>query len=519
MTAGVWVGVAVPFLLAVWAAARSTRVNLLLDFWYVLSKVTDDGGGLLVGPLFSYYLEQPFAVPSLLFYSDAAVFGGDNRVLTVLAVVLLGVVVAALVSMLAPRGAVRAAVAVVFSSLVFTPHLSELWVQASNGVSWAPALALAVCALAAAHRGRHVPALVAAVGATLSFGSGLAVWFPLAVVAWVRRDKRWALAHLGAGVVVVGAWLLTRPPGPQAGAIPGFAPVEQAKVVLATLGAVWSAESPRTAVVAGGLVALVLLVLVIFTLGERDPLDAGWIGLAGYAGALAVLIGVGRASDAVPGSNTGMLSRYAVVGVLALCAVIAMVVRRVPARRSTAVAGVAVAVLVVGATYAAGLPKEAAVRASYAPLGVVPVALRMESVPALDQLDIEPTVLPAAKALGMYPFDGGFTLGCHGVELGDTVDLGRVEDLPPSAGTVDSRTLVQDTVVAGWAAIPADCVLAVSAEGEVVGGGVTRLQRPDVPHADGLAGFRVVLGPGTRDVLVHDGQVLRRVTGRADPEA
>ncbi|WP_424187281.1 DUF2079 domain-containing protein [Actinokineospora sp. G85] len=515
MTTAVWVGVAVPFLLAVWSAARSTRVNVLLDFWHVLAKVTDDGGGLLVGQLFSYHLEQPFVVPSLLFYADAVVFGGDNRVLTALAVVLLGAVVAALVSMLALRGTARAAVAVVFSFLVFTPHLAELWVQATNGVSWVPALALAVGALAAAHRGKHALALAAAVGATLSFGSGLAVWFPLAVVAWVRRDKRWALAHLGAGVVATGAWLLTRPPGPQAGAIPGFSPVEQAKVVLATLGGVWSAESPRIAVVAGGLVALVLLVLVIFALGERDPLDAGWIGLAGYAGALAVLLGLGRASDAVPGSNTGMISRYAAVGVLALCAVIAMVVRRLPARRPVAVAGVAVAVLVVGVTYTTGLSKEATVRASYAPLGVVPVALRMESAPALSQLDIEPTSLPAAKALGMYPFDGGFTLGCHGVELGDTVDLGRVEDLPPTSGTVDSPALVQDTVVAGWAATPADCVLAVSAEGEVVGGGVTRLQRPDVPHADGLAGFQVVLGPGTRDVLVHDGEVLRRVTGRA----
>jgi hypothetical protein len=74
----------IPVALAGMAAARAPRVHVLLDYWHVLTKITEDDGSQIPGELLTYHLDQPFVVPSLLFWADAAWFGGDNRVLTIL---------------------------------------------------------------------------------------------------------------------------------------------------------------------------------------------------------------------------------------------------------------------------------------------------------------------------------------------------------------------------------------------------------------------------------------------------
>ncbi|MFT7869102.1 MULTISPECIES: hypothetical protein [Amycolatopsis] len=55
---------------------------MLLDYWHIFAKITDDNNNLLLGQVFTYHLDQPFAVPSLLFYADATWFGAGVGVPT-----------------------------------------------------------------------------------------------------------------------------------------------------------------------------------------------------------------------------------------------------------------------------------------------------------------------------------------------------------------------------------------------------------------------------------------------------
>ncbi|GGS48941.1 hypothetical protein [Actinokineospora fastidiosa] len=131
---------AAPAALALWQAARGSRTHVLLDYWHVLAKITDDQGGLVPGQVASYHLEQPFLVPSLIFWLDAQVLGGSNRALTVVTVALLAGVVVLLATML-PRAldpTLRAALTAGFSFLVFSPHALELWAQATTGSAGRP---------------------------------------------------------------------------------------------------------------------------------------------------------------------------------------------------------------------------------------------------------------------------------------------------------------------------------------------------------------------------------------------
>ncbi|GGS48949.1 hypothetical protein [Actinokineospora fastidiosa] len=322
------------------------------------------------------------------------------------------------------------------------------------------------------------------------------MWFALALVVWVRRGRAWVPAAVGVAVALL--WVLTKPDGMNSGAVAGFQPADRLSVAMAALGGVWTAQSPDLAVLAGGVTAGVLVLLAYSALGRRRAADAGWVGLACYAVALAALIGAGRTTG---GGNVGLVSRYAIVAALALCAVIGLLAlsERLPRRH------LVVGVLVVGAvTFSLGAPKAADVRRSYGPLEVAAAALRVEAPAALAELRIQSGVIPAAKAMGMYPFTD-FTLGCGDHELDGTVDRALIRPLPAGNGVVDTRPATADAVLTGWTAIdgrPADCVLVLDPLGRIVGGGVTGLHHPGLPPDLGPAGWRAVARPGISDITV-----------------
>ncbi|MGQ0842151.1 MAG: DUF2079 domain-containing protein [Actinokineospora sp.] len=513
---------AVPVGLAAVQGLRTTRLHLLLDYWHVLAKITTDTGSLLPDMVATYHLEQPFVLPGVLFWLDARLLGGDNRALTALTLVLLVGIVALLWSML-PRGLgalPRAALTAGFAFLLFTPHAVELWVQATNGISWVPAVFFAVLAIALAHRGRAWASYSAAVVGTLSFGAALPVWFAIALVAWLRRERPWmVVAPVAIGVVVIGAWLATRPVEPASLATSAFDPSGRLAVVAASLGSLWTSKNADLAVIAGGVLAIMLALLTWSAIQRRRadsvavPTESGWVGLACYSVAIAVLIGLGRTTTAAVNGNIGLVSRYSIVAALATCAALTLVYLHRPVRARLLVAGVLALGLV---THALGAPKAADVRRAYAPLGVAAVALRVEAPRALAELRVQPGILPAAKAMGMYPFGDGFTLGCGGRELGDRTDPSAIRALPDGGGVVDTP-VTGDAVLSGWAGVngrPADCVLVLDATGVVVGGGIRGLDHPGVPGPlGGQAGWRAVARPGSIDpiVVVVSDNVLYRV--------
>ncbi|MET8851730.1 DUF2079 domain-containing protein [Amycolatopsis sp. NPDC004625] len=509
-----WLFAALPAGLALLAAVRAPRMHVLLDYWHVFAKITDDAGHLQLGQVFTYHLDQPFVVPSLLFYADAAWFGGDNRVLNVLTVLLLAVAVLALRTMLpkhlspSARGALTAAMA----WLLFTSHATELWVQGTNGISWVPAVTACTVAVACAHRGRTAGAVAAAVVGCLSFGAALPIWFVLAFVAWLRGDSRLRVAlPAAAGVVVLGAWWLTKPAGSQSGATAAFDPDGRLSVVAAAVGGLWSADVAVVAVIAGGATIALLGLLLRRTVTDRRAADAGWAGLALYAFALAAMLALGRTTANVPGGNVGLISRYILVAALATIALVVLSALHRPQWPYRYFAAACVTLALV--THAIGGAKADEVRRSYAPLALSAVALRVDAPAALDALHIQRAAGPAARALEAYPFGSGFTLGCHGPELGSHLDLGTAQ---PARGALDAPATDPGAVLTGWTAVQPDCVVVTDAAGTVTGGGsaglpLTAAQAAAAPP--GATAWQATAGPtnGPLTVLAVQGGRLFQI--------
>ncbi|MDX3195535.1 hypothetical protein PV458_44650 [Streptomyces sp. MN03-5084-2B] len=509
--AALWVFAAVPAALALLAAVRAPKMHVLLDYWHVFAKITDDNGGLLLGQVFTYHLDQPFVVPSLLFYADAAWFGGDNRVLTALTIGLLAVAVFALRTML-PRHlhpTTRAALTAAMSWLLFSSHATELWLQGTNGISWVPAVTFCTIAIACAHHGRRAGAYAAAVLGCLSFGAALPIWFVIAGIAWLRKEPRLRVViPAAAGLVILVGWWLTKPAGTQSGATDAFDPDGRLSVLAAAVGGLWSVDIAVLAVIAGGLTIALLALLLRRTVIDRSvTADTGWAGLACYAVALASMLALGRTTTNVPGGNVGLISRYVLVAALATTAalVLATVHRPQWPQRYVVVAVVALSLV----THAIGGGKADQVRRSYAPLGLAAIALRVDAPVALEALHIQRAAGPAARALGTYPFDNSFTLGCHGPELGSHLDLTTAQ--PPSAnaaGALDAPATEAGGIITGWAVVDGarpDCVLVTDQAGTVTGGGITGLPLTTgqtTKAGPGATAWQATAGPTTGPLTV-----------------
>ncbi|WP_409463265.1 DUF2079 domain-containing protein [Amycolatopsis sp. GA6-003] len=492
---------AVPAALALWTALRAPRAHVLLDYWHVLAKITDDRGHLVLDQVFTYHLDQPFVIPSLLFYADAAWFGGDNRVLTVLTVALVAGILACLYSMLpsslSPQR--KAALAAGMSWLLFTSHLAEIWLQGTNGISWIPAVFFTVLAASQAHRGHLWTAAAAALLASLSFGAGLPAFFVVAAIFLLRHESRAkTIAMAAAGAIVLAGWLLTKPSGAQSLATTALDPDGRLSVAAAALGSLWSGDHAVTAVLAGALTVALLTACTVTV--KHDPRAAGWIGIAGYSAALAVLVALGRTSSLAPGGNIGLISRYAIVSTLALTALLVLATLVRPQWSLTAVVVGICAISLT--THAIGGAKAGLTRRGYAPLALAPIALRTEATSVLDQLHIQPHVIPAAKALGTYPFNPRFTLGCHGPELGTTINPATATDLPAARGVITSRKPVGGALITGWTDLHPDCVLVTDSASIVTGGGITGLPSPAPGIPDGNA-WQAAARPGSGPVTVY----------------
>lgn len=525
-----WLFAAVPAGLALLAAMRAPRMHVLLDYWHVFTKITDDNGNLLLGQVFTYHLDQPFVVPSLLFYADAAWFGGDNRVLTVLTIALLAVAALSLRSML-PRQlspATRGALTATMTWLLFSSHATELWLQSTNGISWVPAVTFCTVAIACAHRGRLAIASGAAVLGCLSFGAALPIWFVIAFILWLRKESRLrVLIPAVAGIVIIAAWWLTKPAGAQSGATAAFDPDGRLSVAAAAVGGLWSVDVAIVAVIAGGLTITLLAVLFSRTLDDRRrgavDGDAGWLGLTLYAFALALMLALGRTTTNVPGGNVGLISRYVLVAALATIALVVLttVYRPQWPRRYLAVGVVALSLI----THAIGGGKADQVHRSYTPLNLAAIALRVDAPAALEALHIQRAAAPAARALQAYPFNGAFSLGCHGPELGSHLDLTTAQPLAatgPGAthGALDTPAVGAGSITTGWAVINGaqpDCVLIADQAGTVTGGGVTGLPLTAGQATTALTGataWQATVGPsdGPLTMLAVQGGRLYRIS-------
>jgi hypothetical protein len=495
---------------------RSPVLNFL-DYWTVLGLASYPTGQFHLAGLFVVYNGHPVVVAGTLFWLDAKFFGGSNHALGLLVVGLSLVVVAALASMLPRRlsATTRAALVAGFALLLFSSGNLENFAEGMSGTHWLSGLAPAIVAIALAHRGRTVPALILGVLSCFGHGAAFPVWTALALIPWLRGDRRWkVIAPIVIGVLAAAGVAVAYAVLPGSGAsVAAPTPDRLLAVIAGVLGQLWSSQVTEIAVLAGTLTAVALAVGVALVVKDRvrrhedqQPADAaGWTGFAVHILLAAVLIGLSRAGMA---DNVGESGRYAIISGLAACAVLALTV--LLRRRLAVLPAVVLAVTVGLVTFAIGSAQATNVRNQYPNQSVLAVAARLDAKNSMASLRMRDSVLPAARGLGAYPFTSDFTLGCGGPELGSKL-AGAVTPTPgtTTGGYVESGKVTGDTVVSGWAMVNGvhpDCVLVVDDKSEVIGGGFVGLPRPDVAAAmkttDNNVGWRVVVAPGATNPQV-----------------
>lgn len=488
------------------------------DFWYVLMRITTGDGSLYLPGTTVLHNEHPMTLPSLLYWLDAKLFDGNNRIMgygvVLVAVLTLVLLRAALPKTLPPL--LRAGIVVTASALVFSPHGIHNFVRAMSGTAWLTANLLVITGLLLAYHRKWWPAWLFGLLGCVSYGTAFAVWPAFALMATIGREKLWRrLVPLGVGLVVVVVWIALKP-----AVAPGGQPAHDLASLLytmfAVIGHLWTADNAGVAVIAG-VVVVAVYVWLLTTKFARDASLRFWWALACHAVIASAMIAAARIDF---GTDFGLSSRYTSLSVLmAVPAIVltAVVAYRALGERATKLTIVALALGLVGFTL--GSPTAAMIRSEDAEHQLQAVALRAGVGDSFGStLPRARIMVPRLKAMGLYPFNGDFTLGCGGPELGSKLDNARMVPLPHAdgrnpktvAGSVDKVEQKNGgVIVRGWATgldDPVRCAVMVDTTGEVTGGGVTHLPRKDViTLLNGIApdvGFSVIAPANRADRVV-----------------
>jgi hypothetical protein len=496
---------------------RAPKLHFV-DYWYALVRFVNLDGSLNFGGLFVSSNEHLIAVPSLLYYGDATIFGGNQRFLGFLDI-LIAIATVVVIRFAIPKSlpvVVRASIVFATSALIFSLHGLHNFTHAMSGAAWLTANLICAGALAFAAKGRWWPAWALALLGSITYGTSFAVWPSLALIAIMRREPMWRrVAPLVAGAVIVLGWMSLNHNAAGSGTESDIGTAIFG--LFAVFGHIWAAGNTGVAVLAGALVLGAYGALATVA-ASRTPELRFWWGLACHAFFGGAMIAVSRIDFGLDYSQHSRYTSISVLISLPLLVIGGTVVHSFVGRHwrklaiGFAVAGVAGFVL--------GVPTADQVRAEDTDHEMKSVALRAGYLNAFGWA-LPPAghqLVPRLEALGHYPFNDSFTLGCGGPELGDTIDLDGVKEMVPPqggrtpaspAGTVDKiEPKPGSQLVWGWATgvnDPVRCTVLVDSAGKVVGGGVSDRVRSDIAqqylgiNAD--TGFGLV-GPDDPDLRV-----------------
>jgi hypothetical protein len=497
--------------------AKSSKLHYV-DYWYALVRFVNMDGSLNIGGLFKSSNEHLIAVPSLMYYGDATVFGGDQRILGVVDIVV-AVATVVLIRFAIPKSlpaVVRASIVLASAALIFSLHGLHNYTHAMSGAAWLTANLISVGALLFAVKGKWGPAWGMALLGSITYGTAFAVWPSLALVAIMRKEPmRRRVLPLVAGAVIVGGWMSVNHNAAGSGTESDIGTAIFG--LLAVIGKIWTANNTGVAVLAGAAILGGYGALATVK-AARAPELRFWWGLACHGFFGSAMIAISRIDFGLDYSQHSRYTSVSVLVSLPLLVIAGTVVHSFAARHWRKIA---VGFAVAGVTgFALGVPTADTVRTEDVDHDIQSVALRAGYLNAFGWA-LPPTghkLVPRLEALGHYPFNDSFTLGCGGPELGDNIDLTGVKEMiPPAggrtpaspAGTVDKvEEKPGSQLVWGWATgvkDPVRCTVLVDSTGKVVGGGVSDRVRSDIAqqylgiNAD--TGFGMV-GPDDPDLRV-----------------
>jgi hypothetical protein len=325
------------------------------DYWPMIYSVLTDSGGFDPSGLFDLRNEHPLVVAKLLYWLNLQVTGGSN---IALGFVVMGIALGqlAVVAVLGRDLAARwrfapPALVVTAACLLFARQGSWHFLKSMSGAAWLSANLFALLAIWAQVRGRHLLALAGAVLATLSYGTGLAVWPVLIVVGLLSGARvRQLVPTFVAGVVAV-VWLQVQLAdlGKTAADRPPLVSwmARSAEVVGAFLLPNHRVTDIRLgeALIALGVIAAIVVVVRALRGTEDATVAAPWVGLVALGTGMAMLVAAGRNTILW----TGSVGRYSACGAIACLGLAGLGLALLPRRGIAGRAGPVAAVVVLGA--------------------------------------------------------------------------------------------------------------------------------------------------------------------------
>jgi hypothetical protein len=472
-----------------------------------------------------------------MYYADATIAGGDQRVLGYVDI-LIALATVLLIRFAIPKSlpvVLRASIVLASSALIFSLHGLHNFTHAMSGAAWLTANLISIGALLFAVKGKWWPAWGMALLGSITYGTAFAAWPSLALIAIMRKEPMWRrVAPLVTGAVIVVGWMSVNHNAAGSGTESDIGTAIFG--LFAVLGHIWAANNTGFAVLAGAVILGGYGALATVR-AARTPELRFWWGLACHAFFGGAMIAVSRIDFGLDYSQHSRYTSISVLVSLPLLVIAGTVVHSFVARHWRKLA---VGFAVAGVTgFALGVPTADTVRTEDVDHDIQSVALRAGYINAFGWA-LPPSghqLVPRLEALGHYPFNDSFTLGCGGPELGDRIDLAGVKEMtlptggrtPASpVGTVDKiEQKPGSQIVWGWATgvkDPVRCTVLVDSTGKVVGGGVSDRVRSDIAqqylgiNAD--TGFGMV-GPDEDDlrvVVILESGAKRWMPAKVDDE-
>jgi hypothetical protein len=516
--------------------ARAPKLHFV-DYWYALVRFVNLDGSLNFGGLFVSSNEHLIAIPSLLYYGDATIFGGNQRFLGYLDI-LIAIATVVVIRFAIPKSlpvVVRASIVFASSALIFSLHGLHNFTHAMSGAAWLTANLICAGALLFGVKGKWWPAWAMALLGSITYGTSFAVWPSLALIAIMRREPMWRrVLPLVIGGIIVITWMSLNHNAAGSGTESDIGTAIFG--LFAVIGHIWAADNTGVAVLAGALI-LGGYGAIATVKASRTPELRFWWGLACHAFFGGAMIAVSRIDFGLDYSQHSRYTSISVLISLPLLVIAGTVAHSFVARHWRKLA---VAFAVAGiAGFSLGVPTADEVRTEDTDHEMQSVALRAGYINAFGWA-LPPAghqLVPRLEALGHYPFNDSFTLGCGGPELGDHIDLAGVKQaVPPKggrtpaspAGTVDKiEPKPGSQIVWGWATgvnDPVRCTVLVDSTGKVVGGGVSDRVRSDIAqeylgiNADTGFGLVGPDDPDLRVVVILESGAKRWMPAKVDDE-
>jgi len=513
---------AVPAVAMAVEVGRGTRLQYA-DYWFIVHDLVRTDGSLRFGELLTFRNEHPVVVAKLLYWLNLRAAHGSNVALGIVVVAIAAAEVVVYGLLLRATAGLRTAdrcLAVAATSfVVFAPHGAWNFLKAMSGAAWLPANLLCLVALLLLRRERPILAAVAGLGASVSYGTGAAVWPALLVAALVARRPRRDLIPMAVGAVATALLHLTADTNQVATDRPS--PVELVSYLVKMLGSLLAPGSEGTAALIGSIGLVALFGTAALLVVRRVEAAAPWLGVATFGLGGLALMSWGRATTIV----SPLQSRYAApagavwIATIVLVTVAArhLVPRPEGAARLVPAVAASLAILVAVPLAWTGHDTVERLHAGEAIQDQLEIAIRLGiadgSTALFPGYQPFPEVTPMLEATGHYPFVADWDRDCD--LLGTTVPADRLEDAPRRSGSINRVEPLLDggVLVAGGIRreLAPRCVVVLDPDGVVVGAAVLAdSDRPRTPYR-GVAladrgPYRVAVSTDDRDRLLVIGQ-------------